>query len=55
MILGAFLMWMGAFQLIGGMLPREFAMKMAEEHGKWTREHIFHLPPLIDEAKEPQQ
>lgn len=44
-MLGSFFIWMGALQLIGAMLPHDFAMKMAEQHGAWVRENIFHLPP----------
>lgn len=49
-LMGSFIVWMGAFQLIGSMLPHDFAMKVAEIHGGWVRENIFHLPPLKDES-----
>lgn len=44
--IGVFFVWMGAFQLIAGMLPHDVAMKMAVDHGKWTREHVFKLEPI---------
>lgn len=44
--IGAFLLWIGAFMLITAMLPHDIAMKTAEEHGKWWRENVFHLPPI---------
>lgn len=43
-MLGVFLIWMGSLQLIGAMLPHNIAMKMADAHGAWIRENIFHLP-----------
>ncbi len=49
-LIGAFFVWLGAFQLITAMLPKDFAMKVAEEHGAWVRENVFRLPPT-DETK----
>lgn len=42
---GSFFVWMGAFILITAMLPHDFAIKVAEMHGAWTRENVFKLPP----------
>ena len=44
-IVGAFFIWLGAFQLITAMLPHDFAMKVAVMHGEWMRENVFNLPP----------
>lgn len=54
LIMGSFFLWLGAFQLITAMLPHDFAMKVAEKHGAWMRENIFHLPSTLQQ-KEPSQ
>lgn len=51
-LFGSFLVWMGAFILITAMLPKDFAIKVAGEHGRWTRENIFKLPPSSLEGEE---
>jgi len=51
-LLGAFFLWMGAFQLITAMLPHDFAVTVAEKHGAWWRENIFHLPPTTQQPKD---
>ena len=48
--LGVVLVWMGSFQIITAMLPKDFAMTVAEKHGAWMRENVFNLPP-IEEKK----
>jgi hypothetical protein len=45
---GSFFVWAGAFSLIGSMLPHDKAIEMAEAHGKWCRENLFHLPPTME-------
>jgi hypothetical protein len=45
MILGVFLLWMGAFQFITAMVPKDVGIAFAEQHGAWMREHVFKLPP----------
>lgn len=44
-ILGVILIWMGAFQMITAMLPKDIGIMVAEKHGEWMRENIFNLPP----------
>jgi len=44
-IVGVFFIWCGALQIISSMLPHDTAMYMAEKHGAWMRENVFHLPP----------
>lgn len=47
-IVGVFFIWMGAFQMITAMLPKEIGMMVAERHGAWMRENVFNLPPIDD-------
>ena len=51
-LIGAFFIWMGSFQLIASMLPDDAALDMAKAHGKWTRENIFKLPPTEQKEQE---
>lgn len=50
--MGAFFLWMGAFQLITAMLPPDFAITVAEKHGAWCRQNIFHLPETTQQPKD---
>lgn len=45
-VFGVFCIWCGSFQIITGMLPHDFAMKVAEIHGAWVRENVFRLPAI---------
>lgn len=47
-ILGVIFIWMGAFQMITAMLPKDVGMMVAEKHGAWMRENIFNLPPITE-------
>lgn len=44
-IVGVIFIYLGSFQIIGAMLPHDYAIKFAEVHGAWVRENVFHLPP----------
>lgn len=48
---GVFFIWLGSFQLITAMVPKEVAIQFAEKHGAWMREHIFKLPPAKEQTK----
>lgn len=43
--IGVFCMWLGSFQIITNMVPKEIGIKFAEAHGSWMRENVFKLPP----------
>ncbi len=45
-MIGVFFIWLGSFQIITSMLPHDFAINVAETHGKWVRENVFKLPPI---------
>ena len=51
-LLGVFLVWMGSFQMITAMVPRDVGVAFAEKHGAWIREHVLHLPPSDGKAGE---
>ena len=51
-VAGVFLIWLGSFQIIASMLPHDIGMKVAEYHGAWMREHVFHLPPTGEASDE---
>jgi len=42
---GVFFIWLGSFQLITAMVPKDIGIQFAEAHGAWMREHVFRLPP----------
>lgn len=48
-LLGVFFIWCGAFQIITSMLPKDYAMQVAEKHGAWVRENVFNLPPTKEQ------
>lgn len=50
-IAGVFFIWLGSFQLITAMVPKEVAIQFAEKHGAWMREHVFKLPPAKEKTK----
>lgn len=47
-IVGVIFIWIGAFQMITAMLPKDVGMMVAEKHGAWMRENIFNLPPITE-------
>jgi hypothetical protein len=50
-VFGVVFIWMGAFLIITAMLPKEFAMTVAEKHGTWIRENVFNLPESDIDSK----
>lgn len=51
-IVGVIFIWMGAFQMITAMLPKDFALIVAEAHGSWMRENVFKLPPIEEKQND---
>lgn len=43
---GAFFVYMGALQMAGALMPRDYAYKVGEMHGRWLRVNVLGLPPI---------
>lgn len=52
-IAGVFFIWLGSFQLITAMVPKEVGIQFAEKHGAWIRENVFNLPPVKSKGDTP--
>ena len=45
-LFGAFLVYLGALQIAGAVLPKDYAYRVGEMHGAWIREEVLGLPPI---------